>query len=137
MATRDCDKQPGDDQGNICVLVDVPTYQVYIHLVEHVHNVVLSPRVPKRCERANYTNITLDILHTYACHVIWSHKGGLALHSISGKRTQILKLLFIGNQHVILSRYIRHGMIRNTMLTFCFFLPSCSLVWLAAARATA
>ena len=37
---------------------------IYIHLVEQVHNMVLSPRLPKRRERANYTNITWGILHT-------------------------------------------------------------------------
>ena len=56
MTTR-----PGDDQENSWVVPDV---HLYLQLVEQVHNIILSPRVPKLCELANYTNITWDILHT-------------------------------------------------------------------------
>ena len=66
MAACDDDKQhvittrPGDDEGNNWGILDVP---LHVHLVEQVHNMVLSPHVLKLCERANYTNSPCDILH--------------------------------------------------------------------------
>ena len=47
---------------------------------------ILSPRVSKRCERANYTNITWDIIYRLTCHVIRSHKGGARSYIVSNTK---------------------------------------------------